>query len=150
MTKVGSRHRPTSQPQPPRSRNHPTSRSPQGNSRHQDQQQTGKFVRDNGLSLVLVGLFVLFLVGQTFSGWLHYNEGQQQHRQPQVGLFEYIRTGSYGEAVFENWESEFLQMGLYVLLTTFLFQRGSAESKDPDKSDEPETGGFDAEDAPRG
>jgi hypothetical protein len=106
-------------------------------------------VRDNGLSLVLVGLFLLFLGGQTFAGWLHYNEEQQEHHQPQVGLFEYVRTGSYGEAVFENWESEFLQMGLYVVLTTFLFQRGSAESKDPDKSDEPESGTFDADDAPR-
>jgi len=37
--------------------------------------------------------------------------------------------------VFENWESEFLQMGSYVLFTVFLFQKGSAESKDPEKEE---------------
>lgn len=36
----------------------------------------------------------------------------------------------------ENWESEFLQMGLYVALTIFLYQKGSSESKDPDKQAE--------------
>ena len=40
------------------------------------------------------------------------------------------------ESVFENWESEFLQMALYVWLTSFLYQRGSAESKDPDKPED--------------
>ena len=39
-------------------------------------------------------------------------------------------------SVFENWESEFLQMAAYVLATVFCFQRGSAESKDPDSRDE--------------
>jgi hypothetical protein len=38
--------------------------------------------------------------------------------------------------VFENWESEFLQMAAYVLATVWCFQRGSAESKDPDAHEE--------------
>ncbi len=59
-----------------------------------------------------------------------------------------MRSGAFGEAVFENWESEFLQMGLYVFLTTFLFQRGSAESKDPDESEEEESRSFDREHSP--
>jgi hypothetical protein len=45
---------------------------------------------------------------------------------------QYLGSGDFVEAIFENWESEFLQMGLYVLLTAVLFQRGSAESKDPE------------------
>ena len=36
--------------------------------------------------------------------------------------------------MFENWESEFLQMAVYVMLTAWLFQRGSVESKDPDSA----------------
>lgn len=48
----------------------------------------------------------------------------------------YLTSGHFGEAVFENWESEFLQMAAYVLLTVFLFQKGSAESKDPDVTEE--------------
>ncbi|HEY5813637.1 MAG TPA: DUF6766 family protein [Terrimicrobiaceae bacterium] len=94
------------------------------------------FLRNNGLSIVLATLFVLFLGGQTNFGWLHYNDEQEQHHQPQVGLAQYLTTSAFGEAVFENWESEFLQMGVYVVLTAFLFQKGSAESKDPQESEE--------------
>jgi Domain of unknown function (DUF6766) len=94
-----------------------------------------RFLRDNGLSLVLFFLFFLFLIGQAIAGWLHYNEEQEEHHQDAVTLVQYLGTGAFGEAVFENWESEFLQMGLYVILTIFLFQRGSAESKDPDKKE---------------
>ena len=92
-------------------------------------------LRDNGLSLVLISLFVLFFASQTVSGWLNCNDDKDEHHQPQIGLRQYLGTGSFGEAVFENWESEFLQMGLYVILTVFLFQRGSSESKDPDKKE---------------
>lgn len=92
-----------------------------------------KFFRDNGLSIVLLLLFLGSFVGHTLSGWMDYNGDQEEHGQPQVTLGGYMKTGSYGESVFENWESEFLQMGLYVILTSFLFQRGSAESKDPDE-----------------
>jgi hypothetical protein len=95
-----------------------------------------RFLRDNGLSLVLLTLFVLFFAGQLVSGWLMYNEEQDQHQQAQIGFMQYLGTGGCGEAIFENWESEFLQMCLYVVLTFFLFQRGSAESKDPDKKEE--------------
>src|SRR6476661_3472373 len=94
------------------------------------------FLRDNGLSLVLIALFVVFFVGQAVFGWLNYNDEQEEHLQPQIGFMQYLTTGAFGEAVFENWESEFLQMGLYVVLTAFLFQRGSSESKDPDKKEE--------------
>jgi hypothetical protein len=41
----------------------------------------------------------------------------------------YLTTGDFVEATFENWESEFLQMGMYVVLTAFLYQKGSSESK---------------------
>jgi hypothetical protein len=94
------------------------------------------FLRNNGLSLALAALFSLFLTGQAVSGWLNYNEEQDEHHQPQIGFMQYLGTGAFGEALFENWESEFLQMAVYVVLTAFLYQRGSAESKDPDKNEE--------------
>ena len=101
------------------------------------------FLRDNGLSLVLIALFVVFFVGQAVFGWLNYNDEQEEHHQPQISFMQYLTTGAFGEAVFENWESEFLQMGLYVVLTAFLFQRGSSESKDPDKKEEVKAEGSD-------
>jgi hypothetical protein len=93
------------------------------------------FARNNGLSLVTFGLFVLFLIGQTLTGHRHFNEEQREHGAPPVTLLEYLRSGHYIEATAENWESEFLQMAMYVVLTAMLFQRGSSESK---KLDGPE------------
>jgi hypothetical protein len=66
------------------------------------------------------------------TGHRHYNADQREHRQRPVGYVAYLSTGRFIESVFENWESEFLQMGSYVLFTVFLFQKGSAESKDPE------------------
>lgn len=87
--------------------------------------------RDWGLSIVLVSLFIVTLAGQIWTGWLTYNEEQILHGQHAVSLVEYLSSGDFGEATFENWESEFLQLTCYVLLTAFLFQRGSSESKRP-------------------
>jgi hypothetical protein len=116
----------------------PSSRIPHRSSRGEWQTAISRFWRNNGLSLVLLTLFLFLMGGQIFAGWFHYNDELVEHQQSSMELSEYLRSGAFGEAVFENWESEFLQMGLYVLLTTFLFQRGSAESKDPDESDEEE------------
>lgn len=69
----------------------------------------------------------------TLSGAATFSEEQQAHGQPAAGLSDFLTSGSFWEAVFENWESEFLQMGMYVVLTVFLFQRGSSESKPMDK-----------------
>ena len=95
-----------------------------------------KFFRENSLSIVLLGLFFLtFIFGQSLSGLYQYNEDQQEHGQPTVGYVEYLGTSHFLEATMENWESEFLQMFMFIFLTRFLYQKGSAESKDPDKQE---------------
>ena len=94
-----------------------------------------RFAYENGLALVATALFVLSFAGQVVAGRANYNEDQRDHGQPTVGYADYFRTGAFVEATAENWESEFLQMGLFVVLTAFLYQRGSSESK---KIDEPE------------
>ncbi|QZT63225.1 DUF6766 family protein [Mycolicibacterium austroafricanum] len=92
--------------------------------------RNGNWVRDNGLLLACLGLFVVFFVGMIVSGAATYNEEQLDHgSQETVSLLGYLLSGDFVEATFENWESEFLQMGMYVVLTAFLYQRGSAESK---------------------
>lgn len=93
------------------------------------------FLRNNGLSLVMFGLFLFFLAGQTLTGFYENNEDQNIHGRPSLTLRAYLVSGHYLESVFENWESEFLQMATYVIFTVFLFQKGSSESKDPDKPD---------------
>jgi hypothetical protein len=94
-----------------------------------------RFLYQNGLSLVAFALFLLSLVGQALAGSHAYNDYQRQHGQPAVGVISYLRTAAFLEAVAENWESEFLQMGLFVLLTALLYQRGSSESKSLDKTE---------------
>lgn len=87
-----------------------------------------RFIRENSLSLVMFGLFFTSLVGQIITGYQEYNQELKEHRQPQISNVKYLESGHFIEAVFENWESEFLQMGVYVLLTVFLKQKGSPES----------------------
>ena len=84
---------------------------------------------------MLFGLFFLSLLGQSITGHSEYNEDQQEHGQPQISYTEYLGTGHFVEAIFENWESEFLQMAAYVVLTIFLYQKGSSESKEPDTTE---------------
>lgn len=92
-----------------------------------------RLLRENGLSIVMFGLFAIFLVGQSLTGYRTYNHDQQDHQQPAIGYGEYLTTGHFIEATFENWESEFLQMGAYVIFTAFLFQKGAEESKKLDE-----------------
>ncbi len=88
-----------------------------------------RFLRENGLSVTMFALFLVFLGGQAITGHHAYNIEQRDHGDPPIALSSYLASGHFIEAVFENWESEFLQMGSYVLLTVFLFQKGSPESK---------------------
>jgi hypothetical protein len=94
------------------------------------------FFKRNGLSITLSALFLLFMGGQTYFGWHEYNAEQKAHSEREVTLPEYLSSGHFIEATTENWESEFLQMFAYVLLTVRLFQKGSSESKSLSEAEE--------------
>jgi hypothetical protein len=81
---------------------------------------------------------VVFLTLQAFFGWHLRNEELVEAGQAADGFWGYVSSGHFAEAVFENWESEFLQMGSYVLLTAYLVQAGSPESKPLDGHDRAE------------
>jgi hypothetical protein len=91
-----------------------------------------KFLRENGLSIVLLLSFLVLLFGQSWAGWYEYNEERSEKQKDPINYPAYLSSHHFWEATTENWESEFFQMGAYVILTAFLFQRGSSESKDPD------------------
>lgn len=95
-----------------------------------------RWFRINSLSLVFLLLFFVSLGGQAITGWKEYNEEMQEDDGQMVGFSKYLSTAHFAEATYENWESEFLQMALFVVLTIFLYQKGSSESKDPDKEEE--------------
>lgn len=94
-------------------------------------------LRDNGLTLALTLLFLLSVGSMVVTGRAAFNKELAEHGQPGLGLIAYMGSGEFLSALFENWESEFLQMSTYVVLTAMLFQRGSAESRDPDDPGRP-------------
>jgi hypothetical protein len=95
-----------------------------------------RFLRNNGLSLALTFLFLITLFGQAVAGWRTDNEDRRNHQEAPQSFGTYLKSPEMLEATAENWESEFFQMAVYVLITVVLFQKGSVESKDPDKKSE--------------
>jgi hypothetical protein len=95
-----------------------------------------RILRENGLSIVLAALFLLFVGGQIVAGHHAYNDELVSHGALPMTLFAYLGSGDFLEALFENWESEFLQMAMFVVLAEKLRQKGSAESKRLEGEDE--------------
>jgi hypothetical protein len=83
----------------------------------------------NALSLACFSIFAVVLFGQSLTGWRSSVADAVQHGEAEFSYWTYLTTGHFAEATFENWESEFLQMAAFVLLTAYLIQRGSGESK---------------------
>ena len=81
-----------------------------------------RLLRENGLSIAAFSIFFVCLVGQFVTGLASYNDDQREHGQPTVSAGQYERSGHFIEATFENWESEFLQMAAFVVLTAMLYQ----------------------------
>jgi hypothetical protein len=92
-----------------------------------------RFVKHNGLSLVFLGLFLLAVAFQAIAGHADFNEDQDRHGDPRISFVRYVNSSEFGVAVMENWQSEYLQFTLFVMLTVWLLQRGSPESKELDK-----------------
>ncbi|SDD38747.1 DUF6766 family protein [Glycomyces harbinensis] len=88
-----------------------------------------RFLRDNGLSVGFGLLFLAALVGQAFAGQADFNYRQLAQEGRQVSLLEYVASSDFAVDVAENWQSEFLAMGSIVVLSVYLRQRGSPESK---------------------
>jgi hypothetical protein len=95
-----------------------------------------KTLKHNGLSIAFLLLFVFSIIGQTYFGFKEYNKERLELGAPASGIKQYFSSGHFIESTFENWESEFLQMALFVILTIFLFQKGSSESKKCDEENE--------------
>lgn len=115
------------------------------------------FVFRNGLTIAFLTMFLFSIVGQALTGYNEHNDELKKDKYPPISFSHYLASGHFIEATFENWESEFLQMALFVLLTRGLRQKGSSESKklegmeevdrqpDPKKKDAPwpvHKGGF--------
>ncbi|MEO5821717.1 MAG: DUF6766 family protein [Vicinamibacteraceae bacterium] len=89
------------------------------------------WLRDRSMTLTMLALFAVCAVGQIAAGWVEYNHTLTAHGGLAVALGGYVTSGHFWEAIFENWESEFLQMSAFVVLSAYLYQIGSPESRRP-------------------
>ena len=87
------------------------------------------WLRDNSLSTFFLVIFLGALTGQAIAGHELFNQEQVTHGDPAVSLWEYVTSSDFGNAVMENWQSEFLAVGSFAVLAIYLRQRGSPESK---------------------
>jgi hypothetical protein len=92
-----------------------------------------RFVRDNGLSLAFGAIFLATLIGQAISGADTFNHSQALHNGDPISLGDYVTSAVFWADVMENWQSEYLQFTLYIFATIWLIQKGSNESKKPDR-----------------
>ncbi|MGK2861597.1 MAG: DUF6766 family protein [Chitinophagaceae bacterium] len=91
-----------------------------------------KLWKNNSLSIVFFILFLFALSGQVITGFNQNNKERMEDGQSPLSMRSYLKSGHFIQATFENWESEFLQMALFVILTISLKQMGSSESKNPE------------------
>lgn len=94
------------------------------------------FLYQNSLTIVFFLFFLFSFAGQFFTGWKEHNNELKDDNYAPISLAAYVTTGHFISSTFENWESEFLQMALFVILTRTLRQKGSSESKKLDEKEE--------------
>ena len=94
----------------------------------------GTRVRENGLSLAFMALFLASLVGQALTGLAFFNREQLGSDLEPITLLQYVTSSTFAVDVTENWQSEYLQFLLFIWLTVWLVQRASPESKPLDEA----------------
>ena len=126
---------PSRQSRGPASVSHPERRSPGSRRMQEHAAEMLGFARvwhDYALSIVLFILFALAFVGHTATGWMQYASEQQSHGETPTIFGDSGYVWYWAEWTLQNWQSEFLELGVVVVLSSFLIHKGSAESKDSD------------------
>jgi hypothetical protein len=93
-----------------------------------------RWLKENSLSLAFLIMFLLAVGGQAVAGMLQYNDQQVANGAEPVSLPQYVASSAFAVNVAENWQSEYLQFFLFIMLTVWLVQKGSPESKEPHKA----------------
>lgn len=111
-----------------------------GNSgRHSFRQRAGEILNDNSLTLALFASFAIVFLLHLLAGTEQYNLQLSAQGQPSLSPFEYLWSSDFWFSTFQTWEAEFFAMGLFVVMTIYLRQKGSVESK-PVGAGDTETG----------
>jgi len=88
-----------------------------------------RFLAENSLGLFFGALFLAALTGQAIAGHIAFNQEQLDHGGEAISLGRYLTSSQFGQAVMENWQSEYLQFLLFLMATVWVLQKGSPESK---------------------
>ena len=83
----------------------------------------------NSLIIVMTVIFFGAWFAQSVTGWTDFNDAQRLHGEAAVSWLSYVGSATFWEGTLQNWQSEFLAVGSFAVLTIFLRQRGSPESK---------------------
>ncbi len=88
-----------------------------------------KWHRAYSFGLITGVFFLISWAGQFITQYFVVRDEAAEHGQP----FEWAQfTTQFLASTFENWQSEFLQLFTFVVLTTYLVHRKSHESPDTD------------------
>jgi hypothetical protein len=90
-------------------------------------------LRNQSLSLLFLAMFAASLIGQAIAGHADFNNDQIAHMGDTISFWRYVTSSSFGQAVMENWQSEYLQFTTFIFLTVWVVQKGSPESKKVDE-----------------
>ena len=92
-----------------------------------------RWLFENSLSIAFLVLFLGAVVGQSLAGQHVFNEDQRAHGGAPVTWHEYLTSSQFARAVMENWQSEFLQFFLFILITVWLVQRDRTSRRSRDE-----------------
>jgi hypothetical protein len=92
-----------------------------------------RILRDHSLSLFFLAIFLAALIGQSIAGHAEYNNEAIAHSSVTQSFWSYVVSPDFGQAVMENWQSEYLQFTLFIFATVWFVQKGSPESKKVDE-----------------
>ncbi len=92
-----------------------------------------RWVREQSLTLFFLGIFLAALLAEALVGHVSFNHQQIAHHDPTMSLGRYALSSVFWADVMENWQSEYLQFTLFIIVSVWLVQKGSTESKPPGK-----------------
>jgi hypothetical protein len=84
---------------------------------------------ENSLLLTMGAIFFTTWAAQSLNNWRAFNDEQRAHSEAALSWGSYLLTSNFWEKTLQNWQSEFLAVGVMVVFTIYLRQRGSPESK---------------------
>jgi hypothetical protein len=86
-------------------------------------------VYSSSLAIVMGTIFLLCWLVQSVGGWASYNETRLQQLQDPLSWGSYLANADFWARSLQNWQSEFLAVGALAVLSIYLRQRGSSQSK---------------------